>query len=91
MELARDGDPEAQQQLWNTFFPQLVALAQRRFSGLRIPLGDEEDVALSVLNSFFGHASENRFPDLRGQDSLWRLLSWMTHRKAIDWLRHSRR
>ncbi len=88
MDLIRAGNPGAQEELWEQFFPQLVALARKRLSGARLAVGDEEDVALSVLNSFFAGASENRFPDLRGSDNLWRLLSWMTHRKAIDWLRH---
>ncbi len=88
MDLLRAGNAPAQEELWNRFFPQLVALARKRLSGARLTEVDEEDVALSVLNSFFAGASENRFPDLRGSDNLWRLLSWMTHRKAIDWLRH---
>lgn len=88
MELVRAGNADAQDQLWEQFFPQLVALARQRLAGARMAEGDEEDVALSVLNSFFAGASEHRFPDLRGSDNLWRLLSWMTHRKVIDWLRH---
>ena len=91
MELVRAGNAEAQTELWEKFFPQLVALARKRLAGTRMAEGDEEDVALSVLNSFFAGAAENRFPDLRGHDNLWRLLSWMTHRKAIDWLRHNTR
>ena len=91
MELVRAGNAEAQTELWEEFFPQLVALARKRLAGTRMAEGDEEDVALSVLNSFFAGAAENRFPDLRGHDNLWRLLSWMTHRKAIDWLRHNTR
>lgn len=91
MELLRAGDPAAQQKIWEEFFPQLVNLARRRLLGIRIPQGDEEDVALSVLNSFLGNIAENRYPDLRGSDSLWRLLSWMTHRKAIDWIRFAKR
>lgn len=88
MSMVRAGNPGAQDQLWEQFFPQLVALARQRLAGARMAEGDEEDVALSVLNSFFAGAAENRFPDLRGSDNLWRLLSWMTHRKVIDWLRH---
>ena len=91
MDLVRAGNAEAQTELWEQFFPQLVALARKRLAGARMAEGDEEDVALSVLNSFFAGAAENRFPDLRGHDNLWRLLSWMTHRKAIDWLRHNTR
>jgi RNA polymerase sigma factor (sigma-70 family) len=88
LDMVRGGNSGAQEKLWEQFFPQLVALARQRLAGSRMAEGDEEDVALSVLNSFFAGAAENRFPDLRGSDNLWRLLSWMTHRKVIDWLRH---
>ncbi|XZE37191.1 ECF-type sigma factor [Pirellulaceae bacterium SH501] len=87
----RSGNPEAQQAIWEAFFPELVLLARRRLTGVRRSVEDEEDVALSVLQSFFAAVEKNCFPDLRGRDSLWRLLSWMTHRKAIDRIRyHSR-
>lgn len=91
IEEIRSGNPEAQQAIWEAFFPELVMLARRRLTGIRKAVEDEEDVALSVLQSFFAAVQKNSFPDLRGRDSLWRLLSWMTHRKAIDRIRyHSR-
>ena len=49
---------------------------------------DEEDVALSAFASFCGAAKINRFPDLTDRDGLWRLLSKITHRKAVDLIRH---
>lgn len=91
VELARAGDADAQRALWERFFPELVRLARLRLQGAPRRVADEEDVALSVFQSFFRGAQENRFPDLRGGDSLWRLLSRMTHRKAIDALRRSTR
>lgn len=89
--LARTGDPAAQQTLWERFFPQLVRIARRKLEGQPRGLGDEEDVVLSVFQSFFRGISEQRFPDLQSSDSLWRLLSWMTHKKAVDWLRYANR
>ncbi len=90
MALANTGDADAQREIWDRFFPQLLKLARHHLQG-RLRTGDEEDVVLSVFDSFFHACQENRFPDLRGQDDLWRLLSRMTHRKAIDWLRHAQR
>ena len=84
---AQAGDPDAQQEIWDKFFPQLLELARLRLHGGVKRVGDEEDVALSVLNSYFTGAQENKFPDVRGRDELWRLLSRMTQRKAIDWIR----
>ena len=91
IERARAGNAEAQQELWDRFFPQLLRLAKSRLQRAPQRLGDEEDVALSVFQSFFRGIQENRFPSLRGEGDLWRLLSSMTHRKAIDWLRHANR
>lgn len=87
----RGGNSQAQQAIWEAFFPDLVLLARKRLTGIRKTFEDEEDVALSVLQSFFTAMQKNRFLDLRGRDSLWRLLSWMTHRKAIDRIRHQSR
>ena len=54
-------------------------------------MADEEDVALSALNSFCRAAQEGRFPDLADRDGLWRLLLQMTVHKAMDLARHERR
>lgn len=91
VELARAGDADAQRALWERFFPDLVRLARLRLQGAPRRMADEEDVVLSVFQSFFRAAEENRFPDLRGRDDLWRLLSQMTYRKVIDLLRHDAR
>jgi RNA polymerase sigma factor (sigma-70 family) len=93
IELARTGDRAAQQGLWDRFFPELVRLARFRLQGQPQRLGDEEDVVLSVFESFFRASADQKkgFPALRGRDDLWRLLSRMTHRKVIDWLRHAQR
>lgn len=42
---------------------------------------DEEDAAISALNSLFRGIRDNRFPDLHSRDNLWRLLLLITHRK----------
>jgi len=87
----RAGGADAQQLIWDEFFPDLVALARKRLAGARRTVQDEEDVALSVLQSFFSAIQKKQFPDMRGRDSLWRLLSWMTQRKAIDRIRFQSR
>jgi RNA polymerase sigma factor (sigma-70 family) len=91
IELARTGDQAAQQGLWDRFFPDLLRLAHMRLRGQSRRLGDEEDVVLSVFDSFFRANAAQSFPELRGRGDLWRLLSRMTHRKVIDWLRHAQR
>jgi DNA-directed RNA polymerase specialized sigma24 family protein len=54
-------------------------------------VADEEDIALSVMDSFFDAAQKNRFPDLADRDDLWRLLIRMTARKVVDLKRHETR
>lgn len=87
----RLGKDEQAGAIWERYFPQLVRVARQRLSSHQDPVADEEDVALSVLESFFEGAQNNRFPNLTDRDGLWRLLSEMTRRKAIDYLRRSQR
>jgi DNA-directed RNA polymerase specialized sigma24 family protein len=45
---------------------------------------DEEDVALSAIESVCRGLEQGRFPQLADRDGLWRLLVWTTVRKSID-------
>jgi RNA polymerase sigma factor (sigma-70 family) len=91
IESARHNDALAQQQLWDRYFPQLVKLARQRLHEKYQRIGDAEDVALSVLNSFFQRVRNFSFPEVRGDDDLWRLLSRIAQRKATDWIRFQQR
>jgi RNA polymerase sigma factor (sigma-70 family) len=59
--------------------------------GAKRQMADEEDVAISVFDSFCRAAENGRFPDLADRDSLWRLLVRMTARKSIDLRRRETR
>jgi DNA-directed RNA polymerase specialized sigma24 family protein len=76
------GDPAAAQQLWERFFRRLVGLARQQLQGIPRGAADEEDVALSALDSFIRNAGRGRFPDLADRDGLWRLLVTIAVRKA---------
>lgn len=70
------------ERIWNDFFPRLKRYAQKRIRNMATRVFDEEDVALSAINSFFrGHAA-GRFDDLAGDDEMWRLLVTITARKV---------
>lgn len=69
----------------------LVSLARSKLAGRNTRMADEEDVALSALDSFIRAVADNRFPNLRDRDGLWRLLSVMTFRKVVDRIRHEER
>lgn len=87
----QEGESEAVREIWEACYPRLVLLARKRLEGLSRKMKDEEDVALSALNSFFKAAERGRFPDLRDSDDLWRVLCKMTVRKAIDVRRYEGR
>lgn len=85
---AKVSDPAALNALWGLYYPKLVLLARGRLNDHTRRVSDEEDVAISVFESFFRAAEKNRFPNLADRDQLWQLLLRMTVRKSID---HHRR
>jgi DNA-directed RNA polymerase specialized sigma24 family protein len=85
------GEQAAAQQLWERYFNRLVVLARNQLRGKPRGPADEEDIALSALDSFCRGASRGLFPQLVHRDSLWRLLVAMTARKAFDAVRDERR
>ena len=87
----KGGDPEAARALWDRYFEDCVRLARGKLKATR-RLGadeDEEDAALSALNSFCAGAARGNFPLLVDRDDLWRLLVVITARKA--WSQAERR
>jgi len=87
----KDGDRNASQQLWEAYFGRLVGLARARLRGTARGRADEEDVALSVFDSFFQRAERGQFPRLHDRNDLWQLLLVLTVRKAINHLHHEGR
>jgi DNA-directed RNA polymerase specialized sigma24 family protein len=83
----RDGHPDAAQRIWDRYFRRLVRLARKKLRGRRLGIADEEDVAVSALDSFCRNAREGRFPLLADRDGLWRLLVVITARKAMHLVR----
>lgn len=76
------GDAAAASQLWDRYFHRLVALARKKLADAPRGMADEEDVALSALESFCRDAEKGRFPDLEDRHDLWRILVVITVRKA---------
>ncbi len=91
VEGVKEGDSFAARQLWERYFEKLVRLARRRLKESSRRVADEEDIALSALDSFCRAAQLGRFPNLADRDSLWRLLIRMTTRKAVDHVRYNER
>jgi DNA-directed RNA polymerase specialized sigma24 family protein len=85
------GDREAAQHLWEHYFTRLVRLARQRLPAGRRRVSDEEDIALSALDSFFRGMARGRFPALNDRRGLWPLLVTITARKAAKQTRRDTR
>jgi len=77
-----EGDAEATEKVWNDYFGKLVRLARRKLDGLPSRDFDEEDVALSAMNSFYQGITEHKFDHIHNRNDLWKLLVTITARKA---------
>ena len=84
-------DDEAHGKLWEEYFHQVVRLAKNRLAERFRRMADEEDIALSVFNSFYAGAAKGHFPDLSSRENLWRILAVLTARKVADHVQSERR
>ncbi len=76
------GDENAAHEIWNEYFGKLVKLARRKLDGMPLRDIDEEDVALSAMNSFYAGMVKKQFDNLKNREDLWKLLVTITARKA---------
>jgi DNA-directed RNA polymerase specialized sigma24 family protein len=79
----KQGDSQAAELIWQEYFEKLVRLARQRLGSLPRRVADEEDLALSALNSVILGAKDQKFPRLADRTDLWKLLVVVTSRKAI--------
>ena len=87
----KDGDSLAANQIWQHYFDRLVRTVRQRLHGQNRAVSDEEDIVLSVFDSFYVAVEKGRFPDLSDRYDLWRLLLRMSARKVVDKRRHDLR
>jgi RNA polymerase sigma factor (sigma-70 family) len=87
----KHGDSLAANQIWQHYFDRLVRSVRQRLQGQNRAVSDEEDIVLSVFDSFYVAAEKGRFPDLSDRYDLWRLLLRMAARKVVDKHRHDQR
>jgi DNA-directed RNA polymerase specialized sigma24 family protein len=83
-DLQAGDDSVAQREIWERYFQRIIALARAKLGNSPRASEDEEDVALSALESLFRGLSDQRFPQLKDRDNLWSLLVTITARKAIN-------
>src|SRR5262245_14208266 len=84
----KTGDQAAARELFNRYFEKLKRLARRKLPDASRRMADEEDIALDVLDSLYRGAQRGCFPLLENRDDLWRLLTVLTNRKAINQFKH---
>ena len=77
-----EGDADTAEKIWNDYFGKLVKLARLKLGGIPNRDSDEEDVALSAMNSFYRGLANHQFDHLHNRDDLWKLLVTITARKA---------
>jgi DNA-directed RNA polymerase specialized sigma24 family protein len=77
-----DKAPQEAEAIWSEFFPRMLKLAKAKLGGMQMRTFDEEDVALSAMNSFFRGKNDGRFDRLDSRDEMWRLLATITVRKV---------
>jgi DNA-directed RNA polymerase specialized sigma24 family protein len=73
--------------LFDRYFGQLVELARQKLSAAPRSVEDEEDLALSAIDSFFRRAGGGQFPQLSQRHELWSLLVTIVSRKAVNRLK----
>ncbi len=91
IDLIKQGDSAAANRIWKLYFDRLVRAVRQRLYGQNRAVSDEEDIVLSVFDSFYAAAEKGRFPDLADRDDLWRLLLTMSARKVVDKRRYDGR
>jgi hypothetical protein len=93
LQLLQTGEDVAAQELWERYFRRLVGLARVKLQvrGADCRARDEEDVALSVFDTFCRGLEEGRFSRLQDRDDLWKLLVALTAQKSIRLVQHERR
>jgi len=82
------GNEEAVEKLVRLYLDKLVGVGRqtyrRKFADVPRPGEDEEDAALSALDSFCAAAREGKVHDLANRHQLWKLLAKITVRKICD-------
>ena len=80
----KTGDEESQRRIWEEYFLRIVGLARKQLGNLPRRVVDEEDVVISVMDSFFRRARGGQFAWMHDRTDLWALLARITIAKSIN-------
>lgn len=76
----QQGDEIAFGAFFETHYERIVRYAKKRIGTFPLRVADEEDIAISAMNSLFRNIEENRY-DIQNSMELWKLLVTITNRK----------
>ena len=86
-----EGDDQAVAQIFEQSMARLQRMIAKRIPNDLRRHTDEEDVALSVMNSFFcGVRQGDRFQKLDDQNDLWQILGMLTRQKLAKHIRRQK-
>jgi RNA polymerase sigma factor (sigma-70 family) len=77
------GDEQAADVIWQHCFENMKQVAKSKLGPWQRG-ADEEDIALSAMNSFMVRCRDGQFDQLQDRDDLWKLLFTITIRKAYQ-------
>ncbi|MCA9137446.1 MAG: hypothetical protein KDB00_11825 [Planctomycetales bacterium] len=80
----KDGNSVAAEEIWQHYYDRLIRSVRKLLRDQNRGVSDEEDIVVSVFESFYRAAQAGRFPEMAGRDDLWRLLLKMSARKLVD-------
>lgn len=80
-------DEDAASEIWRRYFQRLIPLAKQKLGRLRLASIDEEDILISVFDSFFRAVENNRFKRLDDRNDLWQILLMLTERRVVEEMR----
>lgn len=87
----RDGHSSACDKLWPFYLKRLTAIICRKLETSRKGVSDEEDVLIETCEVCFRKIREGNYPNIASRHDLWRLLTKIATRKAIDQIRRSKK
>jgi RNA polymerase sigma factor (sigma-70 family) len=83
LDAMQTGEDWAFDTFFKTYYDRLVRFAKKKIGSFPLRTFDEEDVALSAMNSLFNCLRENRF-EAQNSVELWQILITITKNKLIN-------
>lgn len=86
----QQGEHDAFDQLWDTYYPSLAQLARKQLQSFPQALYDEEDAVTSAFFSIFSKVCHSKHHNLTNRTQFWRLAATITSRKIYRQFRQAR-